>query len=160
MNTQTPAPAKRRGLRKSSAAKAAARFQIASRRREVAALYRQGLQQKEIAERLGVSEATICADVAHLKSLLTAGSVEDIRETVAEERAALDDDEGAMRELLLQTLSESPNSTSQKAVIQSYQMILSIMRRRAALLGLDGAARTQNEDNSELDAILARLEGE
>lgn len=138
--------------RKTSAAKAAKSFEIADRRRRVALLMRSGWQQQEIAEVLKVSEATVSADVAAVKSLLRVESQEAMADLVAQELAALDGDEAVLRELMGLAKTES-------SVLRIHEAILKVQQRRAQLAGLDEASRRKQGESgaATLDALLREV---
>lgn len=147
------------GQRKTSAAKASKRFEIAERRRQVALMLRAGWQQKDIAEALGVSEGTVSADKSALEGALRAESGEAIATMVAEESAALDADEATFRELL--AAAKTPYQA-----LQLHGQILAIMQWRSQLLGLDSKARerlsrqTDAGEHSPLGKLIAALEAD
>jgi hypothetical protein len=139
---------------KSSAGKAAKAYQVAMRRRAMSLLMEQGLEQKEVARRLGVSEGTVSGDVAAIKQVVLAEAVVNIERLLAREALALDDDEAALRMVLGEVETVG-------GVVKGYETLLMIMRRRAELLGLDAQERRKQREldgNSEgLDELLARL---
>jgi hypothetical protein len=143
-----------RSLPKTSAGKAAKSLEIADRRRRVALMRRLGMEQKAVAEALGVSEATISGDVAAMKEAWAKSAVEDIGEMVAQEQAALDGDEVEFRRLL-----EGAETAGQK--VKVYDTVLSIMRRRAELVGLDSVLRRKQAEmeagSRGLDALLEEV---
>ncbi len=124
------------------------------RRRALAMLLDQGLTQEEAAAELGVSPATISSDVAAIKRSLEAAAAVDVARKVAREAGALDADEAALRALVAEARTPS-------AIKSMYEAVLSIMRRRADLLGLDAPARRRQAElegeGDDLDALLARV---
>jgi hypothetical protein len=144
----------RRKQSKTSAGKAAKSLEIADRRRRVALMLRLGMEQRQVAEGLEVSEATISGDVAAMKEAWARSAEEDICEMVAQERAALDGDEVEFRRLLGEA-----ETTGQK--VKVYDTVLSIMRRRAELVGLDSVLRRKQAEmetgSRGLDALLEEV---
>ena len=114
----------------------------------------QGLTQEQAAAELGVSPATVSADVAAIKRSLEAAAAVDLERMVAREADALDRDEQALRVLVAEAGTPA-------AIKGMYEAVLSIMRRRADLLGLDAATRRRQaeveRESDELDALLARV---
>ena len=123
------------------------------RRRQVALYVRQGLQQQEIAELLGVSDGTVSSDVDALKAMYVSTATQEIAEYVAQERVALDGDEASLR-------AELVEATSLSARLYIYDRLLAIQRRRSELMGLDSVLRRKNEElrasTNELDDLLRR----
>jgi FixJ family two-component response regulator len=93
---------------------AAARNGMAARRQQVAALLHAGFQQCEIAEQLGVSEATVSGDCAVLREQWRVAAAVDYAEVAAAALAALDGDEAGLRELLGQSLSPRDRVAAQR----------------------------------------------
>jgi predicted transcriptional regulator len=141
------------GQKKTSAEKARRRYNIVERRRQVALYLRQGLQQQEIADLLGVSDATVSSDVDALKAMYVSTATQEVAEYVAQERVALDGDEASLR-------AELVEATSLSARLAIYDRIIVLMRRRSDLLGLDSVLRRKNEEmrasTNELDDLLRR----
>ena len=145
------------GYGKSAAGKARKAYQVAMRRRAVSLLMDQGLEQQEIAKRLGVSEGTVSGDVTAIKRAAVAEAVANVTQMVAREALALDEDEAALRGIL----GEAETVTG---VMKGYETVLMIMRRRAELLGLDAQQRRKQQEldggADELDELLRRVLGE
>jgi DNA-binding CsgD family transcriptional regulator len=139
---------------KSSAGKAQKAYRIAMRRRAVSLLMDQGLEQKEIAQRLGVSEGTVSGDVAAIKVEAIREAVAGVERMVAREALALDEDEEALRTML-------GEAETAAGVMKGYETVLMIMRRRAELLGLDAQQRRKQKEldgaADDLDALLERV---
>jgi DNA-binding CsgD family transcriptional regulator len=140
---------------RTSAGKSQARWRIANRRRAVALMLDQGREQKEIAEELGVSEATVSGDVAYLLRSVDALSRASVLDKLRRDEAALLDDE-------LQFRLDLGEAATQSGRIHVSAHILSIMRRRAELLGFDARERRKNVElersTSELDQLLSQLD--
>lgn len=119
----------------------------------------QGLEQKEIALRLGVSAGTVSGDVAAIKVEAIRAAVANVERMVAREALALDEDEVTLRTMLGE--AETVSGT-----LKGYETVLMIMRRRAELLGLDAQQRRKQQEvdgaTDDLDTLLARVlvEGE
>jgi transcriptional regulator with XRE-family HTH domain len=124
--------------------------EISARRRKVADLRLLHLTQTEIAERLGVSQATIANDLAAVREQWTERSGTAYGEWLAEELAKLDRLELALLPLALQGQTAAADR------------VLSIMDRRSRLLGLDKPERHEHTviTMDTVEAEIARLERE
>ncbi len=135
-----------------SARKARKSFEIADRRRNVVMLLRSGLDQKEIARELGVSEATISADVDAIKAQWSAHSNVEVGDLVRAELDSLDADEQMIRREIREMVRPDHRLAARKLIVQ-------IQNRRAQLLGLDASHRmkqtAQDGGSNELDALLS-----
>ena len=141
------------GLAKRRSAKVRKSVEIAHRRRHVALMLKT-YEQKEIAALLGVSEATICSDVAALKEAYARDASADINELVQREMLALDGDELELR-------CELAEARTFSAKLRIMEALLPVMRRRSELAGLDAITRKKlsNADagGGSLDALLASV---
>lgn len=127
---------------------------IARRRRQVAAAILTGAPHREVAERLGVSKATITADVAAVRRIWAEESRRDYGSRVAEELAKLQSvEDRLMRTILAPDASETARN-------RSVDRLLGIMNHRARLLGLYAPERHEVIHEDHLDAEIARLEAE
>jgi len=126
------------------------RDEIAARRQQVALLRLTHLTQAEIAEHLGVSVGTVNADIQAVREEWAERRRTAYDEWVGEELAKLDRLERSLLPLAL------------KGQTSAADRVLSIMDRRARLLGLDKPERHEHTVIT-LDAIEAeimRLEAE
>jgi hypothetical protein len=124
---------------------------MVARRQQVAALLHAGFQQCEIAEQLGVSEATVSGDCAVLREQWRVAAAADYAEVAAAALAALDVDEAGLRELLGGNLSPRDR-------VAVYNQIGLIQERRAKWRGFDSPQRAAGV--GDLVAVLALLDGE
>ena len=123
---------------------------IAARRQQVAALRLARLSQHEIATRLNVSVGTVNSDIAAIREEWAERRLQDYGEWVAEELALLD----RLQRTLLPTAIQGDD--------RAIQRLLSVMDRRARMLGLDQPERftVQVVTVDMIDAEIARLERE
>lgn len=124
------------------------REELATRRRKVAELRLQHWTETEIAEALGVSQPTISRDLAHIRDEWREERVRSYDDWVAEELAKL---AALERTLLPEAILEGG---------QAVDRVLSVMDRRARLLGLDKPQLHEHTIVTEdaLDAEIRRLE--
>jgi hypothetical protein len=139
MSDSDPEPEAARPARRerpTAEGKALLRTKVADRRRQVGRLHLSRVPQRDIARKLGISQATVSADL----KLLRADWRHEAKGTIAEasfrELAALDADEATFRAKMAATKEEDLQ-------IRYYQLVLKIMERRARILGLDAPAKTQ-----------------
>jgi hypothetical protein len=124
---------------------------MAERRQQVAALLHAGFQQCEIAEQVGVSEATVSGDCAVLREQWRVAAAADYAEVAAAALAALDVDEAGLRDLLGQNLSPRDR-------VAVYGQIGLIQERRAKWRGFDSPPR--GAALGDLVAALMLIDGE
>lgn len=113
-------------------------LEIAQRRREVAALTLAQLTQTEIAQRIGVSQQTVCEDLKKIKGQWAKQNAEEYETTIARERATLD---------------QLQRVVAARAFLGEHEAVLDLLRileRRARLLGLDRPARVEATVNHEV----------
>lgn len=124
--------------------------EIANRRRVVATMRLAHLTQEEIAHRLGVSAGTISGDMQAIRQEWAERRRTDYDEWVGEELAKLDRLEQA---LIPKAVQGDPVSVDR---------VLSVMDRRARLLGLDKPERFEHTVITEdaIDAEIRRLEAD
>lgn len=103
---------------------------IADRRRQVAGLYLNRVNQAQIAAKLDVHPSTISDDLAALRAEWRAEHREDIDQIVTREAAELDAIEG-----------QASTKFAQTGEVEWLNARLKVKARRAAMLGLDQPAR-------------------
>ena len=112
-----------------------------------------GYTQQQAAVELSVSEATISSDVNAIIQSLRADTRLTLQQKVERDEQALLIDEALFRSLL-------STASTQTAQQRAYETVLSIMRRRSELLGLDATERRKLQeaegDSEDLDALLRR----
>ena len=113
--------------------RAASRFRIADRRRQVAALVLARVQEAEIAKHLRVSRGTVKKDKTVILDRWREAAQRDILEARGHAAAALDADEVRLRALY----DRLEQRGEDEAAIEVYDRILKIQERRSKLLGLD-----------------------
>ncbi len=121
------------GVAPTNTNRSAMRFQIANRRRQVAALVLRRLDERQIAKALGVSRQVVCKDKSVVIERWRASAERDLLDARAEAAAALDSDEQRLRTLYTR-LEQRPDI---EPALEVYDRILKIQERRAKLLGLD-----------------------
>lgn len=124
--------------------------QLAQRRAQVAALRLMHYTQKEIADRLGVTQPTISTDLKAVRDEWAERRDEHYTEWVAEELAKLD----ALEKTWL------PRALSRDADDKALTKVLQIMERRARMLGLDQPEKFLHQvvTVDMIDAEIQRLE--
>lgn len=118
------------------ARKAAHRSEQAERRRQVAALHLTRLPQREIGRRLGVSDTTVCRDLAAIRAEWIREARDNVATATLRELASLDADEARWR-------GKMAAAKDEETQFKCYTLVLKIMERRARLLGLDAPVRAQ-----------------
>lgn len=105
--------------------------EILARRQKVASLYLARRNQYEIARLLGVSQPTVCLDLAELKREWKESARSDLAELIDREAAELDEMEAA-----------AALEFSKGKQWEWFDRRLAVKTRRAKLLGLDAPSRT------------------
>lgn len=113
--------------------KSAARFTIANRRRQVAALVLARVDERTIARTLGVSRGTVAKDKARILVTWREAAERDILDSRAEAAAALDADEVRLRSVFDEVL----RGKDVEGALEVYDRILKVADARARLLGLN-----------------------
>lgn len=114
----------------------AERVEVAQRREQVASLALVGASQRQIADRLGVSPATINNDLKRIRDLWREEAKRHVGELVGREAASLDRLE---RDLWVDFVSTSDVDLRVKLA----GVILRTKDRRAKLFGLDAPERVE-----------------
>lgn len=119
------------GNRRSDAARQRRRKpDVDARRARVAALLVRRTPYRQISEALGVSLATVAADVSEIRRQWRADAYGDVADYVLDELRVLDTDEFELRLLY-------SRATDADTKMRIYDRVSRIMQRRADLLGLD-----------------------
>jgi predicted transcriptional regulator len=129
MTAPDPAEMHNHGVHKNRGA-GSKRVAIAIRRRQVAELYLQRTSEAEIAEQLGVNQATISRDIQALRAEWRTTYLSDTEALVLRDLADLD----ALERECMTQLRDSHDAIWALRVVQ-------IKARRSALLGLDAPAK-------------------
>lgn len=146
--------------------RAAKKTEVADRRRKVSALHLARVPQKEIAQRLKVSESLVSRDLDHIREAWRQDYIQDAARLKMRECAALDGDEARVRARLASVpdMPTLPNHADPDAramhaetwdkVSRTYcrlqETAIKIMDRRAKLLGLDAPQVVENKGAQSL----------
>ena len=130
------------------------RFVLAHRRQQVAELYLQGLAQSTIAEQLAVAQATVSADLEHIRKLWQESAIRDFAEVRSREMQKLDliereawaawqRSQKPAQSAVVTGSAPGPGQQSRKTMKNQYgdprflQQVNQCISQRRGLLGLD-----------------------
>jgi len=123
-----------------SASKAAKKNELIKRRLDVSELLLLRIPQFQIAEKLGLSEASVSEAVALIRSDWKRRHAEKVDVIQARELAALDADETRLRKWLMAT---SPDQDRARG--RYMEILLKIAERRAKVAGLDAPTKAESK---------------
>lgn len=130
------------------------------RRVEVTNLYRRGLTMREIAETLGISVSTVCADVKAARSRWKEQYAADYDALKSEQLAKLDEVERAawegwdrsLRNAVKETIKDTPDGIMESVTTEGQagdprflKVIESVIAKRCRILGLDAPHKIEIE---------------
>lgn len=134
---------------------AAKRNEIAARRRAVAQMSLAYVPQNQIAAELGVSPATVSADLKELREAWLEEAKESLGHRVSQELASLDQLEAHLWQQF--TARATPPDTKTRTGLA----ILKVKERRARMLGLDEPDRLEismSDEQLEAEILVLREE--
>jgi DNA-binding MarR family transcriptional regulator len=131
--------------------------EVRDRRKKIAALYLNKVDQADIAEKLGISQPTVSRDIKALNEEWRIESIKDVKEHISRELAELE-----RMELEAASLFQAAKRDKQeKLAVNWIETRLKIKDRRANLLGLNGSQkidmRSENK-NENINVIVETSE--
>jgi IS30 family transposase len=133
--------------------KTKAATELKNRRRLVAALYLNKVDQTDIADKLGVSQSTISRDIKKLNEEWQAEAMQDVAKHVARELAELE-----RMELEVATMYQAAKKEKKREAVNWMETRLKIKDRRAKLIGLDKPAQLNMvSENKNINVKVSEL---